>query len=78
METRAFDMNTGIGNTILSITEKIKNAIYSNITIENKIVALERVSYLTRAQKYKSKKHKKIHQQSRTDTKLKITLKLFR
>ena len=59
METRAFDMNTGISNTILSITEKIKNAIYSNITIENKIVALERVSYLTRAQKYKSKNTKR-------------------
>ena len=59
METRAFDMNTGIGNTILSITEKIKNAIYSNITIENKIVELERVSYLTIAQKYKSKNTKR-------------------
>ena len=55
MEVRDFDMNTRRSNTILSITEKITNVIYSNVTIENKVVEIERLSYLTIAQKYKSK-----------------------
>ena len=78
MEARAFRMITSICNTLLSITEMIRNAIYSTITIEHTVVEINWASYLVITRKYKSKKHKKIHQQSRTDTKLKITLKLFR
>lgn len=59
MEVRDFDMNTRRSNTILSITEKITNVIYSNVTIENKVVEIERLSYLTIAQKYKSKNTKR-------------------
>ena len=40
MEVKAFYMYTSISNTILSIAEKIKNSIYSTITIEHTVVEL--------------------------------------
>ena len=59
MEVRAFGMNTNICNTILSITEMIKNAIYSIITIEHTVVEINRVSCLTITQKYEFKNTKR-------------------
>ena len=40
MEARAFRMITSICNTLLSITEMIRNAIYSTITIEHTVVEI--------------------------------------
>ena len=47
MEARAFRMITSICNTLLSITEMIRNAIYSTITIEHTVGSRNKLSKLS-------------------------------